>query len=167
MQSKMQLQRRSPAAGVRRIEAHAFRSLYRRQGPSGCTQLHCAYRDRGGRLCKAAPIIRSDSYFRISSRAYLVPTTVAILAAVLIALHLRLVGAVRLLQEGISLLLVGFHCGEAGVFPEDQQVPRPAVVERPEILVRFLEAAFTCASSDFLNEVSKYCSTSGPCPTPS
>ena len=31
--------------------------------------------DRGGRLCEAAPIFWSISYFRISSRAYFVPTT--------------------------------------------------------------------------------------------
>ena len=64
-------------------------------------------------------------------RAYLVPMT-SRAAAVLIALHLSLVSAIRLLRECIGLLHVGFDAREAGVFPQDQQVPPAAVVHRSE-----------------------------------
>ena len=62
-----------------------------------------------------------------------------ILAAVLIALHLDLVGTLDLLSERIGLLFVCLERGQARILSEDQHVPRTTIVHRPKDLVRLLE----------------------------
>src|SRR5262249_33900096 len=63
----------------------------------------------------------------------------AVLATVLVSLHLDLVGAFGLLSERIGLLLIGLDRRETGVLPQDQHVPRAAVVHGSKDLVRLLK----------------------------
>src|SRR5215217_678403 len=67
------------------------------------------------------------------------PNDLPVLAAVLVALHLHLVGALDLLQHRVSLFHVGLDGRQTLVLPEDQEVPLAAVIEGSEDLVRLLE----------------------------
>jgi hypothetical protein len=62
-----------------------------------------------------------------------------IFAAILVALHLHLVGALDLLQHRVSLFHVGLDGRQTLVLPQDQEVPLAAIIEGSKDLVRLLE----------------------------